>query len=50
MTIDHVVKQLQHRLDDLPEELEHRRIFLSTYLRTTVAVGNGIEESPVRRP
>ncbi|HZO68277.1 MAG: DUF5995 family protein [Kribbellaceae bacterium] len=50
MTIDHVVKQLQHRLDDLPEELEHRRIFLSTYLRTTVAVGNGIEEARFEDP
>lgn len=37
--IDAVVAALQSRLDDLPAELEHRRIFMATYLRTTVAIG-----------
>jgi hypothetical protein len=36
---------MQRRLDELPAELDHRRIFLSTYLRTTQAVGVAIEQA-----
>jgi hypothetical protein len=42
-TVDAVVGRMQLRLDDLPPVLEHRRIFLETYLRTTRAVGTAIE-------
>jgi Family of unknown function (DUF5995) len=42
-TIEDVVRRLQDRLDRLPPELGHRRIFLSTYQRTTVAVGKAID-------
>jgi hypothetical protein len=41
--IAEVVGRMQERLDNLPAELEHRRIFLSTYLRTTQAVGTAID-------
>src|SRR6266508_5483836 len=50
MTISDVVKRMQDRLDALPDELAHRRIFLGTYLRTTVAVGNGIEAARFEDP
>ncbi|MFI7068101.1 DUF5995 family protein [Kribbella sp. NPDC050124] len=45
-----VVDRMQQRLDELPAELEHRRIFLSTYLRTTQAVGTAIEQSRFEDP
>ncbi|MEV0802743.1 DUF5995 family protein [Kribbella sp. NPDC050281] len=38
-----VVARMQQRLDELPDDLAHRRIFLSTYLRTTRAVGDAID-------
>jgi hypothetical protein len=41
--IKEVVARMQERLDNLPAEREHRRIFLGTYLRTTQAVGTAIE-------
>ena len=34
-----VVAQMQERLDTLPPRLQHQRVFLSTYQRTTIAVG-----------
>ncbi|WP_460664157.1 DUF5995 family protein [Kribbella swartbergensis] len=37
-----VVARLQQRMDELPRDLEHRRIFLGTYLRTTRAIGAAI--------
>jgi hypothetical protein len=40
--IERVVAALQERLDDLPPGLEPRRHFLSTYQRTTSAVGVAI--------
>jgi Family of unknown function (DUF5995) len=38
-----VVAQMQARLDALPPQLAHRRYFLGTYLRTTLAVGQAID-------
>ena len=34
---------MQQRLDALPPDLAHRRFFLGTYLRTTLAVGQAID-------
>ncbi len=45
-----VVALMQQRLDDLPDEFEHRRIFLGTYLRTTRAVGTAIEQARFEDP
>jgi hypothetical protein len=38
-----VVAEMQQRLDALPPELAHRKAFLGTYLRTTLAVGQAID-------
>ena len=38
-TIDAVVQRMQERLDALPADRSHRRVFLQTYQRTTLAVG-----------
>jgi len=40
--ITEVMAQLQGRIDALPESHAHRRVFLSTYRRTTQAVGDAI--------
>jgi hypothetical protein len=40
--IERVVAAMQQRLDDLPPGLAARRAFLSTYLRTTTAVGEAV--------
>lgn len=48
--VDGVVAQMQQRLDDLPDELAHRRIFLGTYLRTTRAVGEAIKQARFEDP
>ena len=45
-----VVARMQQRLDELPEGLAHRRFFLSTYLRTTQAVGKAIENARFEDP
>ncbi|MEV0284936.1 DUF5995 family protein [Kribbella sp. NPDC050820] len=45
-----VVARMQERLDALPPELAHRRIFLSTYLRTTQAVGTAVEQGRFEDP
>ncbi|MFF0270477.1 DUF5995 family protein [Kribbella sp. NPDC004536] len=45
-----VVARMQDRLDTLPEELAHRRYFLSTYLRTTEAVGRAIDRARFEDP
>lgn len=42
-SIGEVVEALQRRLDDLPAELGHRRVFLETYQRTTRAVGAAVD-------
>ena len=39
----HVVAAMQERLDALPPGLAHRRVFLDTYRRTTLAVGEALE-------
>lgn len=45
-----VVARMQQRLDELPDELAHRRFFLSTYLRTTQAVGKAIDDARFEDP
>ncbi len=37
-----VVGALQQRLDEMPAGLEARRVFMATYMRTTMAVGDAI--------
>jgi hypothetical protein len=39
-----VVAEMQERLDALPESAKNRRLFLSTYQRTTRAVGKAIQD------
>jgi hypothetical protein len=48
--IAEVVARMHERLDNLPAELVHRRIFLGTYLRTTQAVGTAIEQGRFEDP
>jgi hypothetical protein len=43
-SIDGVVAAMQERLDRLSPEQEHRREFLGTYQRTTVAVGTAVRD------
>jgi hypothetical protein len=43
-SIDGVVAAMQDRLDAFTPEQEHRREFLSTYQRTTIAVGKAIDD------
>jgi len=45
-----VIARMQQRLDELPETLASRRIFLSTYLRTTKAVGDAIDRARFEDP
>ena len=45
-----VVGRMQQRLDELPEEVAHRRYFLTTYLRTTQAVGKAIDDARFEDP
>ncbi|MFP5347525.1 MAG: DUF5995 family protein [Actinomycetes bacterium] len=45
-----VVEQMQRRLDALPPDRAHRRLFLSTYQRTTSAVGRAIEQAGFEDP
>jgi hypothetical protein len=45
-----VVARMRQRLDDLPADLAHRRIFLGTYLRTTQAVGDAIDRARFEDP
>jgi Family of unknown function (DUF5995) len=49
-SIDDVVARMQDRLADLPVDLAHRAIFLSTYLRTTQAVGAAVDEARFEDP
>ena len=48
--VTEVAARLQCRLDALPAEQAHRRIFLGTYLRTTKAVGEAIEQARFEDP
>jgi hypothetical protein len=43
-SIDGVVAAMQERLDRLSPEQEHRREFLGTYQRTTIAVGKAVRD------
>src|SRR5690242_5193617 len=43
-SIDAVVAAMQERLDRLSPEQEHRRKFLGTYQRTTIAVGKAVRD------
>jgi hypothetical protein len=45
-----VLEQMQTRLDALPSGLGSRRVFLSTYQRTTAAVGAAIESASFEDP
>ncbi|MEU4197797.1 DUF5995 family protein [Kribbella sp. NPDC026611] len=45
-----VVRRMQERLDTLPPQLAHRRFFLGTYLRTTQAVGDAIDNARFEDP
>ena len=47
-TIEDVVEQLQRRIDALAPDQVHRRIFLTTYQRTTHAVGEAVERCLLR--
>jgi hypothetical protein len=41
--IGQVVAELQHRIDALPADQLHRRTFVTTYQRTTQAVGDAVD-------
>ena len=45
-----VVASMGERLDRLPARLSHQRVFLSTYQRTTQAVGEAIEKGSFEDP
>lgn len=49
-TIDAVAGRLQERADALPAAQAHRRIFLNTYRRTTLAVGKAVEDARFEDP
>jgi hypothetical protein len=44
-TIGDVVARLQQRIDALPNDQVHRRIFIKTYQRTTEAVGEAVDSA-----
>ena len=44
-TIDEVVEQLQQRIDALPHDQVHRRAFITTYQRTTQAIGDAVRDA-----
>jgi hypothetical protein len=44
-TIDEVVEQLQQRIDALSHDQVHRRTFITTYQRTTQAVGDAVRDA-----
>src|SRR5664279_6648776 len=48
--IEEVARRLQDRADTLPVALEHRRVFLDTYRRTTLAVGVAVDEARFEDP
>jgi Family of unknown function (DUF5995) len=45
-----VVGAMQQRLDSLPARLSHQRVFLSTYQRTTLAVGAAVDRAHFEDP
>jgi Family of unknown function (DUF5995) len=48
--IDDVAAQLQDRADSLPSWLAHRRVFIDTYRRTTLAVGKAVADAQFEDP
>ena len=50
LTIQAVVKRMQERVDSLPPELGHQRTFLTTYQRTTLAVGKAVRDAYFEDP
>jgi hypothetical protein len=48
--IDEVAQRLQQRADALPAELAHRRVFIDTYRRTTIAVGEAVADARFEDP
>jgi hypothetical protein len=48
--IDEVAQRMRERLARLPSGVAHRSIFLSTYLRTTLAVGAAVEQARFEDP
>jgi hypothetical protein len=48
--IEAVVADMQQRLDRLPAQLSHQRVFLSTYRRTTEAVGETVAKGAFEDP
>jgi hypothetical protein len=48
--IDEVAARMQRYLDELPPSLEHRKVFLGTYRRTTIAVGKAVAASGFEDP
>ena len=49
-TVGAVLGRMQYRIDALPPDLAHRRVFASTYLRTTQAVGAAINDAHFEDP
>jgi len=49
-TVAAVLDRMQQRIDDLPPDLAHRRIFAGTYRRTTEAVGAAILDARFEDP
>ena len=49
-TIKEVVEQLQRRIDALAADQIHRRAFLTTYQRTTQAVGEAVDDAYFEDP
>jgi hypothetical protein len=45
-----VLDRMQQALDAIPTELSHRRFFAGTYLRTTRAVGDAVDEACFEDP
>ncbi|HEY7815226.1 MAG TPA: DUF5995 family protein [Nakamurella sp.] len=48
--IDAVIARMQRMLDGIPAELPHRRFFTGTYLRTTRAVGDAVDQAHFEDP
>src|SRR4029450_13620191 len=49
-TVDDVVRTMRERLDAMPPDRPAQRDFLATYLRTTQAVGKGIDRAAFAGP
>jgi hypothetical protein len=49
-SIDEVVARMQQRFDAMPRRLDHHCVFLTTYQRTTAAVGDAIDRGTFEDP